>query len=57
MRLLRSLIRDINGATAVEYGLLAAVIGITLSVALGNYYEVMNVMFTGISNTLQNSSR
>jgi pilus assembly protein Flp/PilA len=36
MRLFRSFIRDISGATAVEYGLLAAVLGITLAAALGN---------------------
>jgi pilus assembly protein Flp/PilA len=56
MRLLRSLFRDVNGATAVEYGLLAGIIGITLAVALGNYYEVMNNMFTGLANTFENST-
>lgn len=49
MHLLRSFLRDRRGATAIEYGLIAAIIGITLFVALGNYYDLMNNMFGGIS--------
>ncbi|MBB4350816.1 Flp family type IVb pilin [Aliirhizobium cellulosilyticum] len=57
MRLFRSFIRDISGATAVEYGLLAAVLGITLAAALGNYYEAMGNMFNTITNTYTNASK
>lgn len=57
MRLLRSFLKDVNGATAVEYGLLAAIIGVTLAAALGNYYNLMDNMFTGIANTYENAAR
>ncbi len=57
MRLLRSLIRDLNGATAVEYGLLVAVLGITLATALGNYYGAMGNMFNTLINTYTNTAR
>lgn len=53
MRLFRSLIKDLSGATAVEYGLLAAVLSVTLVAALGNYYDVMSNMFMGLSNTIK----
>jgi pilus assembly protein Flp/PilA len=51
MRLFRSFLRDSRGATAVEYGLLVAILGVTLAVALGNYYNLMDNMFSGIANT------
>lgn len=51
MHLLRSFMRDERGATAVEYGLLVSILAITLVAALGNYYELMNNMFSGIANT------
>jgi pilus assembly protein Flp/PilA len=56
MRLFRSLLKDRRGATAVEYGVMAAIVAVTLAVALGNYYELMNKMFDDISNTYQNAS-
>jgi pilus assembly protein Flp/PilA len=55
MRFFRSILKDCSGATAVEYGLLAAIIGVTLAIALGNYYELMNLMFGHITNTVQNA--
>lgn len=55
MRLFRSFIKDISGATAVEYGLIIAVIGITFAAGLGNYYGAMNNMFYGLSNTYINA--
>ncbi len=57
MRLFRSFIKDTSGATAVEYGLIAAVISVTLAVALGNYYDVMNNMFGNLSNTYINAGK
>ncbi|AYD02683.1 Flp family type IVb pilin [Neorhizobium sp. NCHU2750] len=56
MRLLRSFLKDVNGATAVEYGLLVAIVGVTLAAALGNYYSLMDNMFTGIANTYSNAA-
>lgn len=57
MRLFRSFIKDTRGATAVEYGLVAAVLSITLITALGNYYDVMNNMFGNLSNTYINANK
>jgi pilus assembly protein Flp/PilA len=56
MRFFRSLLKDRSGATAVEYGVLAAILAVTLAIALGNYYELMNKMFYDLSNTYENSS-
>lgn len=50
MRHLKVLWQNKSGATAVEYGLMAAILGITLAAALGNYYGLMNNMFGGIAN-------
>ncbi len=57
MRLLRDFFKDLTGATAVEYGLLAAIIGVTLAAALGNYYSLMDNMFGGVSNIYINAAR
>jgi pilus assembly protein Flp/PilA len=56
MRFFRSLLKDRSGATAVEYGVLAAILAVSLTIALGNYYEVMNAVFVSISNTYQNAA-
>lgn len=56
MRFFRSLLKDCSGATAVEYGVLAAILAVSLTIALGNYYEVMNAVFVSISNTYQNAA-
>jgi pilus assembly protein Flp/PilA len=55
MRVLLNLLRDSRGATAVEYGLLVAILGVTLSIALGNYYNLMESMFGGIANTYEDA--
>lgn len=51
MRLLRSFMRNERGATAVEYGLIVSILAVTLATALGNYYDLMNNMFSGLANT------
>jgi pilus assembly protein Flp/PilA len=55
MRLFRSLLKDRSGATAVEYGVLAAILAVTLAIALGNYYELMSNVFGGLGSTYQNA--
>ncbi len=57
MRLLRRFFHDARGATAVEYGLLAAMLGITLAAALGNYYNLMDNMFRGVANTYEDATK
>ncbi|WJH41224.1 Flp family type IVb pilin [Aliirhizobium terrae] len=56
MRFFRSLLKDRSGATAVEYGVLAAILAVTLAIALGNYYELMNGVFSGLGGTYQNAT-
>lgn len=57
MRLFRSFLKDISGATAVEYGLVIALIGVTFAAGLGNYYGAMNNMFGYLTNTYANAAR
>jgi pilus assembly protein Flp/PilA len=57
MRLFRFLLKNNSGATAVEYGLIASILAVTLFIALGSYYDLMNNMFGGIANTYENATR
>ncbi|MCZ8177664.1 MAG: Flp family type IVb pilin [Rhizobium sp.] len=50
MRLLRQLMSDLRGATAVEYGLIAAI----LSVALISGYGAVTGSLLGTLNTVEN---
>lgn len=50
MRLFSSLLNNKSGATAVEYGLLVAVLALALFAALGGYYDIMNDMFGGLAD-------
>lgn len=43
---LKNLLRDEEGATAIEYGLLAALIGATLIVAQGAVGTALGAMYT-----------
>lgn len=56
MRLFSSLFKDNSGATAVEYGLLISILALTLFVALGDYYELMNNMFGGIADAYEDAA-
>ncbi|MBW9087046.1 Flp family type IVb pilin [Rhizobium wenxiniae] len=57
MRLFRSFLKDMSGATAVEYGLIIALIGVTFATGLGTYYGAMNNMFGYLTNTYANAAR
>jgi len=56
MRSLKALIADIRGATAVEYGLLAALISVGLIAGFGAFGNSLQSTFTTISNTLNSKS-
>jgi pilus assembly protein Flp/PilA len=45
-------IRDESGATAIEYGLIAALIGVTVITTLKGAGSNLNAKFTAISNGL-----
>ncbi|MSP68211.1 MAG: Flp family type IVb pilin [Alphaproteobacteria bacterium] len=49
---LRSLRKDKTGATAIEYGLIAALVSVAAIVALQNMGTSLNTMFTTVSTAL-----
>jgi len=50
--MLQALWHDQSGATAIEYGLIVALIGITMIVALGNTGNELATTMSTISTTL-----
>jgi pilus assembly protein Flp/PilA len=46
------LIRDESGATAIEYGLIAALVAVAIIVALSALGDSLDTLFTGISDEL-----
>jgi pilus assembly protein Flp/PilA len=52
---LRRLRRDKRGATAIEYGLIVALIGVAIMSALGNLGGGVGGMWTKLNNAVQNS--
>jgi pilus assembly protein Flp/PilA len=49
---LRNLLRDKSGATAIEYGLIAALVSVAAVVALQNLGSSLNTMFTTVATQL-----
>jgi pilus assembly protein Flp/PilA len=47
--------RDEQGATAIEYGLIAALIALAIVTSLTLYTDAANAMWDYISNTLANA--
>jgi pilus assembly protein Flp/PilA len=52
MTKLYNFLRDENGATAIEYGLIAACISIAIIVAITSVGSKLNTTFTNVSNAL-----
>ena len=52
MTTLRRLIADESGATAIEYGLIAALVSVAAVVALQSLGSSLDAMFTTVSNEL-----
>jgi pilus assembly protein Flp/PilA len=50
---LRNFLRDENGATAIEYGLIAACISVAIIVAVQTVGTNLNNTFTNVSNALK----
>jgi len=48
--------KDESGATAIEYGLIAALIAVVLVTALGAIGTALNEKFTDISNAVQGNA-
>ena len=51
----RRLRRDDSGATAIEYGLIVALIGVAIMSALGSLGGGVGGMWTKLNNAVQNS--
>ena len=49
-------LRDESGATAIEYGLLAALIAVVLISALTTLGRNMSTQFSAIANSINNAS-
>lgn len=56
MTLLSSLLRDEEGATAIEYGLIAALIAVAAITAMGALGNSLSNTFTQVSTKLNNAS-
>lgn len=54
MRLIRSFFADENGATAIEYGLIAALIGSALVGGMGLYGTELGNLFNYAGRTMTN---
>lgn len=53
MKLLKKLIKNESGATAIEYGLIAALISIAILAVLGQVGGALNNTFTDVNDALQ----
>jgi pilus assembly protein Flp/PilA len=52
MKIFRKFLRDESGATAIEYGLLAALIGVAIIVMVKLVATRLNGTFTKVANNL-----
>ena len=48
-----TLLKDESGATAIEYGLIAALVSVAAITALGTMGQSLKAMFTTVANALQ----
>jgi pilus assembly protein Flp/PilA len=53
--LVASFVNDESGATAVEYGLIAALIALVMMVGASQLGNALNAQFTGVAGKLNNS--
>ena len=52
MQAIRTLIRDSKGATAIEYGLIAALIAVAAIAALGSLGQTLNTTFNKVATNM-----
>lgn len=55
-KLLKAIASDISGATAVEYGLILALIFLAMLAALQNFGNVTIDMWNDVSSTMEDAS-
>jgi len=56
MQFIRKLFRDKKGATAIEYGLIAALIAVAAITAMQGLGSSLNATFTNVSDCMDDSS-
>ncbi len=54
--LMKNYINDESGATAIEYGLIAALIGVALIVGARSLGQSINTKFTEVATEMDNAS-
>ena len=47
-------VKDQSGATAIEYGLIAAIVGIGIIIGLGALRDGLNTLFNNVNTNLTN---
>ena len=52
MQFIRKLIQDKKGATAIEYGLIAALIAVAAITAMGNLGDSLGTTFNNVSDAM-----
>lgn len=55
MNTIKSFLSDESGATAIEYGLIAALVSVAAIAALGALGNSLDNLFTEVSNRLDNA--
>ncbi len=56
MKFFTKLLRDEQGATAIEYGLIAALIAVAAMTAMGTLGDQLNTTFTTVSDELTDAN-
>ena len=56
MKFFRDLLKDAEGATAIEYGLIAALIAVAATVAMGSLGNSVKNTFTTVSGKMDNAN-
>lgn len=54
MQFIRKMIRDVKGATAIEYGLIAALIAVAAISAMGALGNTLENTFNNAANAMEN---
>ena len=57
MTFINKLIRDEDGATAIEYGLIAALIAVAAMTAMGTLGDQLNTTFSTVSTELSTANQ
>jgi pilus assembly protein Flp/PilA len=56
MSMIRKFVKDDSGATAIEYGLIAALVSVAIIVMLGALGDNLNLTFKTVADELANAS-